>query len=81
MRTTIDRGGRVVIPKEIRDALGLTAGQSVDVGLIDGRISIDPTGAGMHLEVRDGLTVAVAVEDMPVLTRELVRGTLEQLRR
>jgi AbrB family looped-hinge helix DNA binding protein len=35
MRTTIDKAGRVVIPKPIRDALGLAAGTEVDI-VIDG---------------------------------------------
>jgi len=27
MRTTIDKAGRVVVPKELRDALGITPGE------------------------------------------------------
>lgn len=81
MRTTIDAGGRVVIPKEVRDALGLRAGQTVDVAVLDGRISIDVSGVGMHLEVLDGVPVAVPEAPLPPLTADLVRATIEQLRR
>lgn len=81
MRTTIDAGGRVVIPKEVREALGMRAGQSVDVAVLDGRISIDVSGVGMHLEVHDGIEVAVAEEPVEPLTADTVRATLEQLRR
>ncbi|MFT4216026.1 MAG: AbrB/MazE/SpoVT family DNA-binding domain-containing protein [Micropruina sp.] len=81
MRTTIDAGGRIVIPKDVRDALELVPGQSVDVALVDGRISIDPTGIGMHLETRDGVPVAVPDEPVPPLTAQTVRATLERLRR
>ncbi|WP_159501874.1 AbrB/MazE/SpoVT family DNA-binding domain-containing protein [Microbacterium sp. 18062] len=81
MKTTIDTGGRVVIPKELREALGLSAGQTVDVGILDGRISIDVTGTGMHLEVRDGLPTAVPDRPIEPLTSQTVRATLEQLRR
>ena len=35
MKTTIDKAGRVVIPKPLRDALGLAAGTEVDI-VIDG---------------------------------------------
>jgi AbrB family looped-hinge helix DNA binding protein len=35
MRTTIDGAGRIVIPKAIRDALGLVGGTKVDL-VIDG---------------------------------------------
>lgn len=81
MKTTIDAGGRVVIPKEVRDALGLSAGQAVDVAVLDGRISIDVTGVGMHLEVVEGVPVAIPEEPLPPLTIDLVRATLEGLRR
>lgn len=84
MRTTIDAGGRVVIPKEMRAALGLRAGQQVDIAVLDGRVSIDVIGMGMHLEDRDGVPVAVPDDpDAPIepLTADTVRATLEQLRR
>ncbi|MBA2418717.1 MAG: AbrB/MazE/SpoVT family DNA-binding domain-containing protein [Nocardioidaceae bacterium] len=81
MRTTIDAGGRVVIPKDIRDLLGLTPGQTVDVAALDGRISIDVTGVGMHLENRDGVPVAVIDDEVPALTTTQVRAAVEQLRR
>ncbi len=33
MRVTVDRAGRIVLPKPIRDAVGLTGGQEVEVRL------------------------------------------------
>lgn len=41
MRTTIDKAGRVVVPKKIRDAMGLTAGTPIDIIYEDGRIVIE----------------------------------------
>lgn len=81
MRSTIDSGGRVVIPKEVRQQLGLRAGQAVDIAVLDGRVSIDVAGVGMHLEVRDGLPVAIPDEAVETLTTDEVRATLESLRR
>lgn len=81
MRTTIDSGGRVVIPRDIRAALGLRAGQQVDIAVVDGRVSIDVTGVGMHLEDSGGIPVSVPDEPVEPLTAEVVRATLEQLRR
>jgi len=40
MRTTIDRAGRVVIPKPIRDRLGLRGGEELELREEDGRIEI-----------------------------------------
>lgn len=77
----MDAGGRVVIPKEVRRQLGLRPGQPLDIAVVDGRVSIDVTGVGMHLEVRDGIPVAVPEEPVEELTAETVRSTLEELRR
>lgn len=81
MRTTMDAGGRVVIPKEVRSRLGLTPGQVLDIAVVDGRVSIDVTGTGMHLVDVDGIPVAVPDEPVEPLTVETVRATLEHLRR
>jgi AbrB family looped-hinge helix DNA binding protein len=81
MRTAIDSAGRVVIPKSLRDALGLTAGQSLEIDERDGRLEIVPAPTPMRL-VDEGDGVAAAVDaDMPVLTGEMVRDTLERVRR
>jgi AbrB family looped-hinge helix DNA binding protein len=41
MKTTIDKAGRLVIPKPIRDALGLAAGAEVDIVMDGVTIRID----------------------------------------
>lgn len=81
MRTTIDRAGRIVVPKSMRDELGLRGGEEVEIVLADGRIEIEPVPTPVRLERRDGLLVAVANREMPPLTQELVRETLEKIRR
>ncbi|HVV35289.1 MAG TPA: AbrB/MazE/SpoVT family DNA-binding domain-containing protein [Acidimicrobiales bacterium] len=74
MRTTIDSAGRVVIPKPIRDALGLVGGTEVDIVLdgvsirIDGR---EPEGPG--LVERDGFLVIPQRPDSIELTVADVR--------
>ncbi|HET7720926.1 MAG TPA: AbrB/MazE/SpoVT family DNA-binding domain-containing protein [Acidimicrobiales bacterium] len=56
MRTTIDKAGRVVIPKSVRDALGLGGDDPVDI-LIDGTaIRIEPVATSELVEV-DGFLV------------------------
>ncbi len=45
MQTTIDRAGRVVIPKKLRDALNLVGGAEID---------IDPAPGGLLLRVPGG---------------------------
>lgn len=82
MRTTIDRAGRVVIPKPLRVELGLSGGEEVDITLREGRIEIEPASGEMRLVERDGFLAAEIVEDEgPPLTAEQVREVLERLRR
>jgi AbrB family looped-hinge helix DNA binding protein len=35
MRTTIDTAGRLVVPKPLRDMLGLTGGEELDISVRD----------------------------------------------
>ena len=60
MRATIDGAGRLVIPKALRDSLGLAPGE----------VEVTPDGAGLHveplandyLEDEDGLLVIPAAD-------------------
>jgi AbrB family looped-hinge helix DNA binding protein len=81
MRSAIDSAGRVVIPKRLRDRLGLGRGRAVEIRERDGRIEIEPASTPMALVRRAGKPVAVPEEELPPLTDELVRATIEHTRR
>lgn len=81
MRTTMDGAGRVVIPKELRERAGFQPGVALEIVERDGRIEIEPPSAPMRLARRDGVLVAVTEESLPPLTDEMVRDTLERVRR
>jgi len=81
MRTTIDAAGRIVVPKAIREELGLYGGQEVELSAVDGRIEIEIPPTPMHLERRGRVLVAVPDVPLPPLSDELVRETLEKVRR
>lgn len=81
MRSAIDSAGRVVIPKPLRDRLGLGHGKVVEIRERDGRIEIEPASAPMSLARRAGGPVAVPAEELPPLTDALVRETIERTRR
>lgn len=81
MHTTIDAAGRVVIPKAIRDRLGLTGGGAIEVHERDGCIEIEPAPTPMKLVARKGGLVAVPLHGLPALTDAMVRAALERSRR
>ena len=81
MRSTIDRAGRIVIPKPLRDAAGLRPGQEVEIHEREGRIEIEPVASAMRLVERDGF-LAAEIEGEPVARlTAAVRDLLERLRR
>lgn len=81
MHTTIDGAGRVVVPKPLRDALGLVAGTSIEIEERDGHLVLRVPDGGGHWEERDGRRVLVAPEGTPPLTVEMVRAMVERERR
>lgn len=82
MKVTIDAAGRVVIPKRLRDDLGLLPNAKLEISEENGRLIIEPATTEMRL-VRKGNTVCAETvrEDLPILTTELVRKILEETRR
>lgn len=78
MQTTIDAAGRVVVPKALRDALGLAAGTTVDISLYGGGLQVVPGGRTARLRRVQGRLVA---ESDTVVTDEMVFAALEAGRR
>lgn len=60
METTVDSVGRVVIPKVLRDALGITAGSTVDLSLYGTGIQLIAAGRTARLVEVDGRLVATS---------------------
>jgi len=81
MKTTIDAAGRIVVPKPLRDELGVKAGQVLELQVRDGRLEVEVAPVEMTLEHRSHGSVAVPKKRMPPLTASLVRETLERIRR
>jgi AbrB family looped-hinge helix DNA binding protein len=81
MKAVIDRAGRIVVPKPLRQALGLRPGQSLEIRAGDGRLEIEIASTPMQLRKRGKGLVAVPDAKLPPLTAEQVRDTLERVRR
>ena len=66
MKTTIDSVGRVVVPKPLRDALGLIPGSTVDISRYGAGLQLLPTGRTARLVEEAGALVATgdtAIDD------------------
>ncbi len=54
METTIDAVGRIVVPKPLRDALGLTPGTTVDISRYGAGLQLVPAGRTATLTDESG---------------------------
>src|SRR5437773_6164176 len=81
MKTTIDKAGRLVIPKDIRRESGIKPGMPLDVRWENGTIAIAPTPLPVKLERKGRLLVAVPTTDTPRLSADTVERTRKRLRR
>ncbi len=78
METTIDSVGRIVVPKQLRDRLGLQPGTTVDITAYGAGLQVLPAGRTARIVQVDGYTVAQS--DTPV-TDDIVFGLIESARR
>jgi AbrB family looped-hinge helix DNA binding protein len=78
MRVSVDKRGRVVVPKPLRDELGLTAGTQLEIHVVDGHLELSASRRPAKLvEGRHGLSFAAT--SVPI-TDEDIRRTLEAVR-
>ena len=57
METSVDRFGRIVIPKKIRDDFNLKAGTPIRIKESDQAIILTPLHGESNLRVKDGILV------------------------
>ena len=81
MRTAIDALGRVVVPKTLRDQLGLVARRELEITLRDGALLLQPLSTQVKLVRRGRRLVAEPRKPLPRLTGQMVRDALESTRR
>jgi AbrB family looped-hinge helix DNA binding protein len=78
--TTIDKNGRIVIPKEIRKQANLEPGMPLRVAFYDGRVEIEPEPLEVEI-VKEGLvSVAVPKRAIPKIKSSTVRRIIEEIR-
>ena len=80
MKTTIDRAGRIVVPKALRRALGLQPGSEIELRAADGLIEMEPLPLEVRMERRGGLLVAVPKTAVPPMPESVAREVITTLR-
>jgi AbrB family looped-hinge helix DNA binding protein len=80
MKTTIDRAGRIVVPRALRDELGLKGDTAVEIRINGGRPEIEPVPTPMRLVRRGKGRVATTDSPLPPIDADDVRGVIEALR-
>ncbi len=78
MDVTIDRAGRIVVPKVMRDQLGLTPETPLDIELVNGRLELSVRDEPAHIV--EGPHGPVIAKTGVTVTDEQIRETLEAVR-
>jgi AbrB family looped-hinge helix DNA binding protein len=80
MTITMDGAGRLVIPKDIREAAHLEAGVPLEIRYRDGRIEIEPAPRRVDIVRRGRLKIAVPRDASAPLGGEVVQRTRDRVR-
>jgi AbrB family looped-hinge helix DNA binding protein len=90
MSTTveIDKAGRIVVPKKLRDALHLIPGTRLQIDRYGNNLTLMPSATEAQLVIENGTPLIFPADrsNVPILTNEMVteliaQGRLERERR
>jgi len=81
MRIPIDGVGRIVIPKALREELGISGPTEVELRAADGRLELTVPDVPAHIGEHNGLPVIVTDRPMKPLTVESTRAAIDRSRR
>ena len=78
MKASMDSVGRIVVPKPLRDALGLTPGSTVDISRYGAGLQLVPRGRTARLVDESGVLVATGETEVD---DDVVFGLIDSGRR
>jgi AbrB family looped-hinge helix DNA binding protein len=78
MRVTIDRAGRIVVPKAMRDELGLTPETPLEIEVVEGHLEVSPPESSARIV--EGPHGPVIEKTGVTVTDAQIRETLEAVR-
>jgi len=76
-KLTIDKLGRIVLPKAVRERLQLAAGDQLEIESLDDRITLRPSRGMAQLKKKSGVWVFRCGEPLSTAT---VQQTVDQVR-
>jgi AbrB family looped-hinge helix DNA binding protein len=76
----IDKAGRIVVPKKLRDDLHLVPGTRLRIERSGDRLTLAPSTMEARLVIEDGLPLIFPAgsSNSPILTNEMVMEMIEQ---
>ena len=71
----------MVIPKAMREELGISGPSQLEVTAVDGRLELTVPDIAAHIEDRDGFAVIVADQPVEPVTLDATLAAIERSRR
>lgn len=81
MRVAIDGVGRLVIPKTLREELGVHGPTDLELTATDGRLELTVADVPARVEEQDGFPVIVTDRPMEPMSVADARAAVERVRR
>jgi bifunctional DNA-binding transcriptional regulator/antitoxin component of YhaV-PrlF toxin-antitoxin module len=81
MRVAIDNAGRLVVPKALREELGVSGPADLELNAIDGRLELTVADVPARVEEREGFAVIVTDRPMASMSVADARAAVERVRR
>lgn len=81
MRVSIDGVGRLVVPKALRDELGVHGPTDLEMTAIDGRLELTVADVPARVEDRDGFPVIATDEPVATMSIAEAAAAIERARR
>lgn len=79
-KVTLDRAGRVVLPKALRDELRLSAGDTLDLAVKDDEVTLRPRRGATPLQKERGVWVFRTGEPLTADETQETRGNIRAQR-
>ena len=81
MKVAIDGVGRIVIPKPLREELGISGPTDLELTAADGRLELTVPDVPAHIEEQDGFSVIAPEQPIASLSVAEARAAIERIRR